>query len=32
MAQQGGGMPADPAVAIEMAKQEMDYRVSLFNA
>lgn len=31
MAQQGG-MPADPAAAIEMAKQEMDYRVALFNA
>ena len=22
----------DPALAIEMAKQEMDYRVALFNA
>lgn len=29
MAQQGG---QDPAAAIEMAKQEMDYRVALFNA
>lgn len=25
------GQP-DPAAAIEMAKQEMDYRVNLFNA
>ncbi|KAL4436527.1 hypothetical protein ABPG75_003666 [Micractinium tetrahymenae] len=29
MAQQGA---PDPAMAIEMAKQEMDYRVALFNA
>mgnify|MGYP001810213927 CR=1 FL=1 len=26
-----GGQP-DPALAMEMAKQEMDYRVALFNA
>jgi hypothetical protein len=29
MSQQGG---QDPAVAIDMAKQEMEYRVALFNA
>jgi hypothetical protein len=32
MSQQQGGQQQDPAAAIEMAKQEMDYRVALFNA